>query len=124
MRAEITIEQFDNGISLKWRDAEDVVVPKAVVTLERDQTRVIGETIWDDIKALMDYKSVNVVKMAIEYLAEEEDPSRSGYWSEEDAFWIKALTGTVKDGGSIRNELRGELVKWLESLRQRIEKQQ
>ena len=72
MKAIITIEQFDNGISLKWRDAEDVVDPKAVVALEREQTRVLGEAIWEDVKALMDFKSANVVKMAIEYLTVEE----------------------------------------------------
>lgn len=73
MKAIITIEQFDNGISLKWQDAEEEIDPKAVVALEREQTRVIGETLWEDVKALMDYKSANVVKMAIEYLTVEED---------------------------------------------------
>lgn len=72
MKAIITIEQFDNGISLKWKDAKGEEDPHNVVALERDQTRVIGETIWDDINNLMNRYSANVVKMAIEYLIEEE----------------------------------------------------
>ena len=72
MKVEITIEQFDNGISLKWKDATDELDPHNVVALDRDKERIIGETIWDDIKNLMDEYSTNVVKIAIEYLMEEQ----------------------------------------------------
>ena len=71
MKATIKIKQYDNGISLEWVDAEGVVDPQSVVALERDKERAIGEMIWSDIKALMDYKTANVVNMAIEYLTEE-----------------------------------------------------
>ena len=72
MKATITIEQYDNGITLKWEDAEGNEDPHNIVAPDRDITRAIGETIWDDIKNLMDRYSANVVKMAIDYLTEEQ----------------------------------------------------
>lgn len=71
MKAIIEIEKFDNGISLKWKDAEGVVEPENVVALERDKERAIGEIIWEDLNTLLDAKSARVVKMAVEYLTEE-----------------------------------------------------
>lgn len=71
MKVEITIEQFDNGISLKWKDADGAADPQSLVAIERDKEKAIGEMIWDDVKHLMDYKLANVVNMAIEYLTKE-----------------------------------------------------
>ena len=72
MKVEITIEQFNNGISLKWRDCDGNIEPEDLVALERDQVNTIGKTIWEDIKSLMDSKLANIVKLTIEYQAMEE----------------------------------------------------
>jgi len=66
MKIEITIEQFDNGISLKWNDSEGHE-PKAVVALDRDKENAIGKMIWDDVKNAMDAALTNTVRMEIEY---------------------------------------------------------
>lgn len=41
-------------------------------------------------------------------------------WHECDSFWVEALADAVRDGLTIRYELRGEVVDWLKSLKQRI----
>ena len=72
MKATITIEQYDNGISIKERSDEPEAEPHYIVALERDQTRVIGETIWSDIKYIFDTIPTNIVRMTIEYQPIEE----------------------------------------------------
>ena len=73
MKTTITIEQFDNGITVKWRDVDGEVDPKAVVALERDQQRILGETLWEDVKHIMDANLTNLVKMVIEYQVGKEE---------------------------------------------------
>ena len=72
MKVEITIEQFNNGISLKWRDCDGNIEPEDLVALEEDQVNTIGKIISDDIKLVMDNKLANIVKLTIEYQAMEE----------------------------------------------------
>ena len=67
MKVEIKVEQFDNGISLQWKDTEGVADPQNVVAVERDQTKVIGQFIWDDIRNVMDAELANVVVLSIDY---------------------------------------------------------
>ena len=70
MKATITIEQFNNGISIKSKSENEDV---AVVALDRDQMRVIGEMIWEDVCATMNLTLANTVKMTIEYQAVKEE---------------------------------------------------
>ena len=72
MKVEITVEQFNNGISLKWRDCDGNIEPEDLVALEEDQVNTIGKIISDDIKLVMDNKLANIVKLTIEYQAIEE----------------------------------------------------
>lgn len=72
MKATITIEQYDNGISIKERSDEPEAEQNYIVALERDQTRVIGETIWSDIKYIFDTIPTNIVMMTIDYQPIEE----------------------------------------------------
>ena len=64
-KATIRVEQFDNGITIKWSgdDGDD----KQLVTLDHEKERTIGKIIYEDIKAVMDYNTCNVVVMEIEY---------------------------------------------------------
>jgi hypothetical protein len=72
MKVEIIIEQFDNGITIKERSDEPEAEPHYIVALERDQTRIIGETIWSDIKYIFDTIPTNIVRMTIDYQPIEE----------------------------------------------------
>lgn len=65
MKVTITVEQFDNGISLKWQspDADD----QSEVALDFDKEKAIGKMIWDDIKNVMNAALCDEVEMSIEY---------------------------------------------------------
>ena len=67
MKANIQIEQFDNGITIRWEDVEGEHDPQAIVALDRDKEMSIGKTIWEDIKMIMDSQLCNAVEMNIEY---------------------------------------------------------
>lgn len=60
MTAEIIIEQYDNGITLRS-------VGRAIVVLDREKERSIGKMIWKDVKFVMDTELCNVVTINIEY---------------------------------------------------------
>ena len=49
MKAKIIIEQFDNGITLKWKDVEDKQEPQANVALDSNKEIAIGRMIWDEV---------------------------------------------------------------------------
>lgn len=65
--AQITIEQFDNGITLKWEDLGGATDSMAIVATDMDKERVIGKNIYDEIKCVMDGSLCNKVKMTIKY---------------------------------------------------------
>ena len=66
MKAKIIIEQFDNGISLKWEGCETPDM-QAVVALDNDKEKELGKMIWEDVYALMNLETCNKVEMEIEY---------------------------------------------------------
>lgn len=65
MKVTITVEQFGNGISIKWESPD--VDSQSEVALDYDKEKAIGKMIWDDIKNVMDAELCNVVEMVIEY---------------------------------------------------------
>lgn len=67
MKVTIKIEQFDNGISLKWKSPDTDY--QAEVALDYDKEKAIGKMIWDDIRSVMDAELCNSVEMVIEYKA-------------------------------------------------------
>ena len=67
MKATIKIEQFGNGISIKWESPD--VDPQSEVALDFDKEKAIGKMIWDDIKNVMNAELCNEVEMSIEYKA-------------------------------------------------------
>jgi len=66
MKAKITVEQFDNGISLKWESGETPDM-QAVVALEYDKEKALGKMIWEDIDSIMNRETCNKVELEIEY---------------------------------------------------------
>lgn len=71
MKATIKIEQFGNGISLRWESPD--VDPQSEVAFDYDKEKAIGKMVWDDIKHLMDTELCNEVEMVIEYKAVKEN---------------------------------------------------
>lgn len=64
MKEIITIEQFDNGISIKARNDEGT---ERRVALDQEKEQELGKMIWETICFLMDKHLVNTVAMEIEY---------------------------------------------------------
>ena len=73
MKAKITIEQYENGISIKWNDVEDKIEPSAIVVLDSNINERIGEMIWEDCRQVMDLHLCNSVKMVVEYQPIKEE---------------------------------------------------
>lgn len=65
MKAKIIIEQFDNGITLKWHSPDHD--SKAIVAHFYDREKAIGEMILNDVKHIMDAELCNIVTVNIEY---------------------------------------------------------
>ena len=61
------IEQFDNGITLKWKDLSGEYDSSANVVLKGDEPNAIGALIYEDIKQVMDSVPCNEVEVNICY---------------------------------------------------------
>lgn len=72
MKVTINVEQFDNGITLKWKNADGNADQEALVALDREKETVIGKMIWSDIEKTMNLVMTNKVKMEITYILVEE----------------------------------------------------
>ena len=67
MKATIEIEQYDNGISIKWKDTEEDLDDQFVVALDADKESAIGKMILDDVRRVMDNTLANKVRMRVVY---------------------------------------------------------
>lgn len=71
MKVSIEVEQYDNGISLKWSNEEAVGDNEAVVALDADKESAIGKMIWSDVRFVMDNSLANKVRLTVEYEPKE-----------------------------------------------------
>lgn len=67
MKAKIIIEQFNNGISLKWQGNEFFAAGQNIVVLEDYTEKELGKMIWKDVDFTMNKETCNKVEMTIEY---------------------------------------------------------
>lgn len=72
MKVAITVEKFDNGISIvqKYLDGGGVI---SRVALDSQKEIELGKRIWEDIKLLMDEGSCNSIAVNIEYKPKNYD---------------------------------------------------
>jgi organic radical activating enzyme len=63
----ITVEQFDNGITLRWKDLSGEYDSSANVVLKGGEPNAIGALIYEDIKQIMDSVPCNGVEVNICY---------------------------------------------------------
>lgn len=69
---QIIIEQFDNGITLLWKDEDGEFDDGKIVANDDQRNSEIGSQIWDDIRSIMDTTACNKVIMRINYKPMEE----------------------------------------------------
>lgn len=65
MKAKITIEQFDNGMTFKWESSDRYNT--SVVAVEGGEIEALGKMVMDDIESVMNRETCNSVVMEIEY---------------------------------------------------------
>lgn len=65
--AEIIIEQFDNGITLHWRDLDGEVEDEKLVVPEHSQHSEVGKLIMSDVQVVMKELVSNRVKITVKY---------------------------------------------------------
>ncbi len=63
VRTRIIVEQFDNGISVKWDVDEEEV---RFVAEENKEAQTLGECLFEDIKHYMDTHFTNKVEIIME----------------------------------------------------------
>lgn len=63
----VTVEQFDNGITLRWKDLSGEYDSSANVVLKGGESNAIGTLIYEDIKQIMDSVPCNEVEVNICY---------------------------------------------------------
>lgn len=67
MKAELIVEQFDNGITVRWDGLTGEATPESRVALDGNEAEVIGKSIWEDIYEVFDKECTAKVKVTLEY---------------------------------------------------------
>lgn len=60
MDTKFTIEQFDNGITLRWQDIDR---DRAIVIPEHSINAEVGKIIMEDVKNVMDMNTTNKITL-------------------------------------------------------------
>ena len=68
-KANLIIEKFDEGITVRWRDADGNEVPEKSLAPKGREEVLIGELLWDDIFEIIDKTPTDFVSVNIEYKA-------------------------------------------------------
>ena len=58
MDIKITIEQFDNGITLRWQDIDR---DRAIVIPDHSINAEVGKIIMENVKSVMDMNTTNKI---------------------------------------------------------------
>lgn len=71
MTNKVFIEQFDNGIAVKWYRVDEEMKVEAdgehLVINEEDERRKLGELLQDEIDYFMNARTTNNIKLTITY---------------------------------------------------------
>ena len=70
-KAEINIEQFDNGITARWSDVEGEVESQKTLAVKGDEARCIGRLVWGDLKEILSTNPTDNVTIKIQYVIPE-----------------------------------------------------
>lgn len=68
MKAELTIEQYDNGIGITWdAPTDEDQFPQKEVAKTGEEATAIGEQIWADVFNIFDKRDAMKVLIRLEY---------------------------------------------------------
>jgi hypothetical protein len=66
-KAEIIVEKFDEGITLRWSEPNGTEQKKKSLASNGREHIVIGAEVWSDLQSIFEEKHSERVKMSIEY---------------------------------------------------------
>lgn len=66
-RVELLVEEFENGITVKWRDLEKDGDCTKMIASEEEKFHAIGREIWGDIENLFKNSNNDRVRLTIQY---------------------------------------------------------
>ena len=72
-KAEIIVEQFAQGITVRWRDIDGLTGPSKALAAHGVECSVIGKEIWEDVLDILSNTLTDKVRIKLEYEAMEED---------------------------------------------------
>ena len=64
--AEIIVELYENGITIKWSDPVGGVETKSVAT-DEGKIEALGREIWGDLESIFDNNGCEKVRVKLEY---------------------------------------------------------
>ena len=71
-KAEIVIEKFNRGITVRWSDTDGVQKPSKDLAPVGVECSVIGNNIWNDVFDIFNESLTDKVRIKLEYIPVEE----------------------------------------------------
>lgn len=71
LKTEVIVEQFENGISFQWKDAQGEFSETKKIAYEGDKVNMLGEEIMSDIDHVLDTTLKDKVRLVIAYEVED-----------------------------------------------------
>ena len=65
--AEIIVELYENGITIKWSDLEDDGNKTKSVATDKEKIEAIGREVWGDIENILNDSGYDKVRVKLEY---------------------------------------------------------
>lgn len=68
-KAEIIVEQFAQGITVRWKDVDGDIGPSKSLAIRGTECTTIGKEIWDDVSEIFNNTLTDKVRIKVEYEA-------------------------------------------------------
>lgn len=66
-KAEIIVEKFDQGITIRWKDVDGIVEPQKALAPNGTEYAAIGKSVWDDVSDFICDTQTDNVRIKLEY---------------------------------------------------------
>ena len=65
-KAEMIIEKFDQGITVRWRDIDGNIDPSKSLATKGGESIILGKELWEDINEVFDKSLSDKVLINVE----------------------------------------------------------
>lgn len=65
-KAELLIEKFPNGVTVRTNDADTSVELEKAIAIHGSEASCIGESLWDDVRDVLSQSECDKVKVVVE----------------------------------------------------------